>query len=109
MYQSMPVTRDLTSALSRSSSFSNFCFSYRRLFIAVRSSLLRIALSSLWFVYGKLKFMNFGTTPNLLQVNKNFISHEALSHFKDNFSNFRKVLTDINPLYLLTMSYIMFP
>ena len=53
--------------------------------------------------------MNFGTTPNLLQVNNNFISNEALSHFKHNFSNFRKVLTDINPLYLLTMSYTMFP
>ena len=38
MYQSMPVTRDLTFVLSRSSSFSNFCFSYRRLFIAPRSS-----------------------------------------------------------------------
>ena len=58
MYQSMPVTRDLTSALRRSSSFPNFCFSYRRLFIALRSSLLRVAVSSLWFVYGKLKFMN---------------------------------------------------
>ena len=44
MYQSMPVTRDLTSTLSRSSSFCNFCFSYRRLFIALRSSLLRIPL-----------------------------------------------------------------
>ena len=78
MYQSMPVTRDLTSVLSRSSSFSNFCFSYRRLFITLPSSLFRIALSSLWFMYGKLKFMNFGTTLNLLQVYKNFISNEAL-------------------------------
>ena len=66
MYQSIPVNRDLTSVLSRSSSFSIFCFSYRRFFIAFRSILLRIALSSLRFVYGKLKFMNFGTALNLL-------------------------------------------
>ena len=72
MYQPIPVNRDLTSVLSRSSSFSNFCFSYRCLFIALRSGLLRIALSSLWFAYGKLNFMNFGTTLNLLHVNKNF-------------------------------------
>ena len=51
MYQSMSVTRDLTSVLRRSSSFSNFCFSYCCLFIALRSSLFCIALSSLWFVY----------------------------------------------------------
>ena len=63
----------------------------------------------MWFVYGKFKFMNFGTTLNLLQVKKNFISNEALADFKDNFSNFRKVLTDDNPLYFLTKSYIMFP
>ena len=67
MYQSMPFTRDLTSILSCSSSFSNFFFSYHHLFIAPRSSVLHIALSSLWFVYVKLKFMNFGTTLNLLQ------------------------------------------
>ena len=73
----MPVTRSLTSALSRSSSFSNFSFSYRRLFIALESSLFRIALSSLWFVYG--------TTLNLLQLNKNFVSNEALAPFKDSF------------------------
>ena len=85
MYQSTPVTRYLTSALSRSSSFSNFSFSYRRLFIALQSSLFRIALSSLWFVYGKLKFVNFGTTLNLLQLNKNFVSNEALARFKDSF------------------------
>ena len=85
MYQSMPVTRSLTSALSRSSSFSNFSFSYRRLFIALESSLFRIALSSLWFVYGKLKFVNFGTTLNLLQLNKNFVSNVALGRFKDSF------------------------
>ena len=53
--------------------------------------------------------MNFGTTLSLVQVNKNFISNEALSRFKDSFSKFRNVLTDINPLHLLTMSYIMFP
>ena len=53
--------------------------------------------------------MNFGTTLNLLQVNKNFISNEALADFKDNFSNLRKVLTDDNPLYFLTKSYVMFP
>ena len=73
----MPVTRSLTSALSRSISFSNFSFSYRRLFIALESSLFRIALSSLWFVYG--------TTLNLLQLNKNFVSNEALARFKDSF------------------------
>ena len=66
----MPATRDLTSVLSCSSSFSNFDFSYRRLFIALRSRLIRNSLLSLWFVYGKLKFMNFDTTLNLLQVNK---------------------------------------
>ena len=52
--------------------------------------------------------MNFGSALNLLQDNKNLISNKALSHFKDDFSTFRKVLTDINPLYLLTMSS-MFP
>ena len=53
--------------------------------------------------------MHFGTTLNLLQIDKNFISNKALSHSKDNFSNFRKLLTDNNPLYLLTMSYMMLP
>ena len=68
-----------------------------------------MALSSLRFVYGKLKFMNFGTTLNLLQVNKNVISNEALSHFKDIFYNFRNLLTENNPLYLLSNSCIIFP
>ena len=36
--------------------------------------------------------MNFRTTLSLLQVNKNFVFNEAFSHFKDKFSNFRKVL-----------------
>ena len=43
--------------------------------------------------------MNFGTTLNLLKADKNFISNKALSHFKDNSSNFRKLLTINNPLY----------
>ena len=96
----MTGTRDLTFVLS---------FSCCRLFIALQSSLLRIPLLSLCFMYGKLKSVNFGTISNILQVNKNFISSEALSHFRDIFSNSCKVLTENNLLYLLTMSYIMFP
>ena len=53
--------------------------------------------------------MNFGTTLNLLQVNKNFISNETLSHFKEHFSDFSKVVTASNPLYYLSILYIMFP
>ena len=109
MYQSMPITRDLTSALAVQVLFL-VSVSHIVVYLSHSEVVFPVSLriSSLWFVYDKLKFINFGSTLNLLQDNKNLIPNEALSHSKDDFSTFRKVLTDINPLHLLTMSS-MFP
>ena len=109
MYQSMSITRDLTSALAVQVLFL-VSVSHIVVYLSHSEVVFSVSLriSSLCFLYGKLKFMNFGSALNLLQDNKNLISNKALSHFKDDFSTFRKVLTDINPLYLLTMSS-MFP
>ena len=109
MYQSMSITRDLTSALAVQVLFL-VSVSHIVVYLSHSEVVFSVSLriSSLCFLHGKLKFMNFGSALNLLQDNKNLISNKALSHFKDDFSTFRKVLTDINPLYLLTMSS-MFP
>ena len=105
----MPITRDLTSALAVQVLFL-VSVSHIVVYLSHSEVVFPVSLriSSLWFVYDKLKFINFGSTPNLLQDNKNLIPNEVLSHSKDDFSTFRKVLTDINPLHLLTMSS-MFP
>ena len=68
MYNSIPVSAELTSAFSLPISFYNFCLSCLCLFVTLRNSLLRIAL--LPFVYSNLTFMNFGTKLNLLQIKK---------------------------------------
>ena len=109
MYQSMPITRDLTSALAVQVLFL-VSVSHIVVYLSHSEVVFPVSLriSSLWFVYDKLKFINFGSTLNLLQDDKNLIPNEVLSHSKDDFSTFRKVLTDINPLHLLTISS-MFP
>ena len=105
----MPITRDLTSALAVQVLFL-VSVSHIVVYLSHSEVVFPVSLriSSLWFVYDKLKFLNFGSTLNLFQDNKNLIPNEVLSHSKDDFSTFRKVLTDINPLHLLTMSS-MFP